>query len=328
MSPLQLLYLSLVRLQMVFPNVQDFLSLSSSVPACWVGVTMHAEMICALLRDVATAEFCHSLSVISWSVHLPHLPSGKQPVSPRTIAHSTGRALPSMPIHFFCLFDFLFYLKQWKIEEYLRIWAVIKKPRAIPLCFCRRFLVRSMAFPTFFFYSVPSVCGSRCWLKTVNIFVVSQTTHFPLQKDAKPEHRIHEDNFRDAVYILSSRCCCWTNKRLKVSSGGWERTVLQRVLTVPRILSSISSSGPLRLGDPLLQPWTCSTRWLCWDTDLWVRLAPSKKPTLWPRSQPSSILWLSGLLCVRAFHKFFINTGKLHLIYSICHPIDKCGVIH
>lgn len=83
---------------------------------------------------------------------------------------------------------------------------------------------------------------------------------------------------RTAIYVLSSRCCRKTKNLLKVSSGGLGRTVFQS-LNSSGILSSSSRSGPLRLGDPLLQPWTCNTRWLCWDTDLWVNLTPSKKPT-------------------------------------------------
>lgn len=133
---------------------------------------------------------------------------------------------------------------------------------------------------------------------------------------------------RTAIYVLSSRCCRKTKNLLKVSSGGLGRTVFQS-LNSSGILSSSSRSGPLRLGDPLLQPWTCNTRWLCWDTDLWVNLTPSKKPTPPPpQSQLPSVLWLSGLLSVRVFNKFFINSGKLHFIYSICLAIEECGVIH
>lgn len=83
-------------------------------------------MICALLRDLAR-ESRHGPAVISFPLHLPQLPSGKQPISPRTIACSTGHTMPSKTFRFLSPFVFLFHLKQRKIEWYPKICAVIKK---------------------------------------------------------------------------------------------------------------------------------------------------------------------------------------------------------
>ena len=54
---------------------------------------------------------------------------------------------------------------------------------------------------------------------------------------------------RNAIYGLSSRCCCWTKNRLKVSSGGMGRTLCQ--------VSTVSGFYPAHPG---LVPWVWKIR--------------------------------------------------------------------
>lgn len=134
---------------------------------------------------------------------------------------------------------------------------------------------------------------------------------------------------RNAIYVLSSRCCCWTKKQLKVSSGGLGKTVSQ-VLTIPEFYPASPDLVPRDWETPHFYSHGLATLGDCAETQTaeWIWPQAKKHAHTHPQSQPPSIFWLSGLLSARVFNNVFINSGKFHFVYSICLHIVECGVIH
>lgn len=109
------------------------------------------------------------------------------------------------------------------------------------------------------------------------------------------------DHFRRSCNLhLIQQMLLWDQKMAQGQFMWVREACISEGFSSPRILSSTSRSGPLRLRE-LLQLWTCNNRWLCWDRPL--SESDSKEKNTTPATNTTSIFWLS-IVC-QSFYFFF-----------------------